>query len=141
VKLSYPAVFYPWDEPGATGYTAEVPDLPGCLSEGPSLAEAILMVTEAASGWILGELEEGLPVPPPSPLGVIKPAEGEDGFVNMIALDLSEYIKKYPRKTTKKTVDVEIPAYLTDFADSRRLDYSKIILDSLNAMYFQEMRV
>jgi predicted RNase H-like HicB family nuclease len=44
----------------------EVPDLPGCVSEGDSLAEAIIMGTDAASGWVLTELEDGKPAPAPA---------------------------------------------------------------------------
>jgi len=95
MKLSYPAIFYPWDEGG--GYTVEVPDLPGCVTEGASLAEAIRMGVEAASGWILGEIREGLPVPPPSPVGAIKPEE-DDGFVNLLALDLEEHERKFSHR-------------------------------------------
>ena len=44
------------------GSTVEVPDLPGCVSEGDSLADAILMATDAACGWVLDELEDGKPL-------------------------------------------------------------------------------
>jgi predicted RNase H-like HicB family nuclease len=60
MKLTYPAVFYE----GEGGYAVEVPDLPGCASGGATLAEAIIMGTNAASGWVLTELEDGKPVPP-----------------------------------------------------------------------------
>ena len=38
MKLIYPAIFYPFEE--GEGYTVEVPDLPGCVSEGDTLADA-----------------------------------------------------------------------------------------------------
>ena len=38
MKLIYPAIFTPCTE--KEGYTVEVPDLPGCVSEGDSLIEA-----------------------------------------------------------------------------------------------------
>ena len=57
MKLIYPAIFTPCIE--KEGYTVIVPDLPGCVTEGNSLINAIEMGTDAASGWILGELEEG----------------------------------------------------------------------------------
>ena len=41
MKLVYPAIFSPWDD--GDGYTVEVPDLPGCVTEGATLADAILM--------------------------------------------------------------------------------------------------
>ncbi|MCI8883056.1 MAG: type II toxin-antitoxin system HicB family antitoxin, partial [Lachnospiraceae bacterium] len=49
MKLTYPACFYPCEQKKG-GFTVEVPDLPGCVSEGSTLAEAILMGTDAASG-------------------------------------------------------------------------------------------
>ena len=50
MKLLYPAIFYPCEE--KKGYTVVVPDLPGCVSEGDSLADAILMGTDATCGWL-----------------------------------------------------------------------------------------
>ena len=57
MKLVYPAIFTPCQE--LSGYTIEVPDLPGCITEGRTLAEAIEMGIDAASGWILDEMEDG----------------------------------------------------------------------------------
>jgi predicted RNase H-like HicB family nuclease len=34
------------------GYTVEVPDLPGCITEGGTLAEAKRMAREAVEGWL-----------------------------------------------------------------------------------------
>ena len=59
MKLVYPACFY--QDPETGNYTVEVPDLPGCVSGGPTLADAILMAEDAASGWVLDELEHGSP--------------------------------------------------------------------------------
>ncbi len=83
-KLLYPACFYPCeDKPGA--YTVTVPDLPGCISEGDSLEEALIMATDAASGWVLDEIEEGRPVPKASDMESIQP-ETSDGFVKLLVL-------------------------------------------------------
>ena len=95
MKLTYPACFYPW-EGKKGGYTVEVPDLPGCVSEGSTLAEAILMGTDAASGWVLDELEGGRPAPEASPLENITPDPG--GFVNLLVLDMDAYAEKYENK-------------------------------------------
>ena len=56
MKLTYPACFYP-DEERKGAFAVVVPDLPGCVSGGDTLAEAILMGTDAASGWVLDELD------------------------------------------------------------------------------------
>ena len=47
MKLAYPALFSPWDS--GDGYTVEFPDLPGCVTEGASLAEATEMAPLAGS--------------------------------------------------------------------------------------------
>ena len=57
MKLVYPVVLYPSGVPG--GYTVLCPDMPGLVTEGRNLPEALDMAVDAASGWVLGELEEG----------------------------------------------------------------------------------
>ena len=42
------------------GFWAEVPALPGCVSEGQTLEETIANVREAAEGWILVATERAL---------------------------------------------------------------------------------
>lgn len=85
-KLLYPACFYPCeDKLGA--YTVIVPDLPGCISEGDSLDEALTMAADAASGWALDELEEGKPIPQASDAKAIHP-DSPDGFVKLLAIEI-----------------------------------------------------
>jgi hypothetical protein len=91
------------------------------------------MGAEAACGWILNHIERGKPVPPPSPIEAVKPDEG--GFATLLVLDLDGYSKKYGRNTVVKNLDIEIPAYLDTFAESQRLDLSKVMQDSLNDLY------
>ena len=62
MKLIYPAVFKPFTDQSG-GYVVEFPDLPGCVTEGKNLEQAIEMGIDAASGWILGELEDGEQIP------------------------------------------------------------------------------
>ena len=132
MNLIYPAVFYPCKQTG--GYAVEVPDLPGCLSQGETLTEAMLMINEAAAGWILGEMEDGNPVPPPSPREAIIPdSEEPDGFVNLISLDLDEHARKFGRKVVRK--NITIPAYLNTFAESQNLNFSKVLQESLAEKY------
>jgi predicted RNase H-like HicB family nuclease len=50
-----------------TGYSAFVPDLPGCISTGPTRSAVEANMREAIEFHIEGlRLEEGLPVPEPS---------------------------------------------------------------------------
>lgn len=49
------------DEDG--GYTVEVPSLPGCVSEGDTLEEALANIKEAIEMYIEILEEDGRPVP------------------------------------------------------------------------------
>ena len=126
MKLTYPAIFYPCAE--SSGYTVEVPDLPGCVSEGNSLAEAILMAEDAACGWVLDELEDGNPAPVCSKPSQIVP-ETPDGFVSMLVLDMNAYAEKYGDKAVRKSLT--IPAYLNTIAEKRGINFSQVLQDAL----------
>jgi len=128
MKLVYPAILYPCQE--NEGYTVEVPDLPGCVSEGNSLADAIFMGTDAASGWILDEWEDGNAVPPPSHPSDIHPEEG--GIVTLLALDMLSYAEKYGAKAIRK--NLTIPAYLNTFAEANGVNFSNVLQEALTAL-------
>jgi len=50
--------------PGEDGYwVAEVPSLPGCISQGTTRAEALVNIKEAIEVYIEALEEDGLPVP------------------------------------------------------------------------------
>jgi predicted RNase H-like HicB family nuclease len=129
MKLTYPACFYKDDETGA--YAVEVPDLPGCATGGDTLADAILMGIDAASGWVLTELEEGRPAPSASAIDAINPEPG--GFVSLLALDMDAYAEKYGDKAVRK--NLTIPAWLNTFAETNRVNFSQVLRDSLTEMY------
>lgn len=133
MKLTYPACFYP-DEEKEGAYAVVVPDLPGCVSGGSTLAEAILMGMDAASGWVLDELEDGKTPPPASPLESIIPDQG--GFVNMLVLDMDSYAEKYGEKPIRKALT--IPAWLNTFAENNHINFSQVLQDSLTAIYQQQ---
>lgn len=129
MKLTYPAIFYEGDG----GYAVEIPDLPGCVSGGETLAEAILMGTDAASGWVLDELEDGKPVPRTSPVEAIHPEAG--GFVSVLVLDMDAYAAKYGKKAVRK--NLTIPAWLNTFAETKHVNFSQVLQNSLTALYEQ----
>lgn len=129
MKLSYPACFYQDHETG--NYTVEVPDLPGCVTGGPTLADAILMAEDAASGWVLDELEDGKPIPNATPVQSITPDEG--GFVSVLVLDMDAYAEKYGSAAVRK--NCTIPAWLNTFAEARHINFSKVLTDGLTELY------
>jgi antitoxin HicB len=62
------------DEEGG-GYLVEFPDLPGCMSDGETIEEAIANGEDAKRCWISAMKEAGRPIPPPS----VEPTEGFSG--------------------------------------------------------------
>jgi len=92
------------------------------------------MGTDAASGWVLTELEDGKSEPRASRLEDIHPEDG--GFVSMLVLDMDAYAEKYGNKAVRK--NLTIPAWLNTFAEARHINFSKVLQDSLTALYRQE---
>lgn len=135
MRLTYPACFYP-DEERKGAYAVVVPDLPGCVSGGNTLAEAILMGTDAASGWILDELEDGKSAPEASPIESITPDPG--GFVSILVLDMDSYAEKYGEKAVRK--NLTIPAWLNTFAEKNHINFSQVLQDALTAIYQQKQK-
>ena len=50
-------------ERSGTGYGAYVPDLPGCVAVGATLAETERLIREAVEFHLEGLREDGIPVP------------------------------------------------------------------------------
>lgn len=128
MKLTYPAIFYPSED---GGYTVSVPDLPGCTTEGDTLAEAVEMAIDAASGWVLDELEDGNTPPHASPMDAIQPDAG--GFTSLLVLDMDTYAEKYGDKAVRK--NLTIPAWLNTFAEQNHINFSKVLQEALITIY------
>lgn len=126
MKLIYPACFYPCEE---GGYTVTFPDLPGCVTEGDSLYEAVDMAIDAASGWLLDEAENNRSIPNASEIKSVIADEYENGFVSIISVDLDEYSKKYGNKAVKKTLT--IPAWLNSLAEKENVNFSQMLQNAL----------
>ena len=128
MKLVYPAIFT--SEKGTPGYAVEFPDLPGCFTCGDDLAEALFMAEDAASGWVLDELENGQLAPEATNMEGIKTEAGQ--FVTLIALDMETYAAKYGKNAVKKTLT--IPAWLNTFAEQNGISCSKVLQDALTRL-------
>ena len=116
----FPAVFKHNDD---GTFTITFPDLPGCISEGKDLKDALLMSQSALTEWICYLLDKGCEVPDPS-----KPSDisiGDDSFVNMVYADLRD------KRAVKRTVS--IPKWLDERASEAGLSLSRILQDALKA--------
>lgn len=64
MRLPYRVDIYPEDD----GFTAVVPDLPGCMTCADSLDEVWEMIEEAKELWLQVALEDGSYIPEPAPV-------------------------------------------------------------------------
>lgn len=125
MKLSYPICLYPNDN----GYTVIIPDLKGVVTEGKDLSDAIYMATDAASLWVLDELEEGRKPPKASDPAKIKADEYENGIVSVVMLDMDAYAEKYGSKAVRK--NCTIPAWLNTAAEAQHINFSAVLQNAL----------
>ena len=134
-KLLYPAVFKPFSD-NSGGYVVEFPDLPGCVTEGKTLEDAIEMGMDAACGWILGELEDGEQIPKASEYKNVIVEEG--AMVNMLLLDIDSYAEQYGENAVRK--NLTIPAWLNTYAEKNHINFSKVLQDALLSMAKGQMK-
>lgn len=125
MKLSYPVCLYP----NNNGFTAVVPDLKGCVTEGKDYTDAITMAIDAASLWVLDELEEGRKPPKASNPLEIKADEYEGGIVSVVMLDMDAYAEKYGSKAVRK--NCTIPAWLNTVAEAQNINFSAALQSAL----------
>lgn len=127
MKLIYPAIFTTLEK--QDGFCVTFPDLPGCVTQGSNLSEAIENAQDAASGWVLDELEDGKPAPEASDIRALKVEDGQ--IANLILLDMDSYAEKYGEKAVRK--NCTIPAWLNTAAENQNVNFSQVLQDALVA--------
>jgi antitoxin HicB len=65
-SLAYPVIISPLSDEDGGGFLATVPDLPGCMSDGETPAEAIDNVQDAIEEWLDLARKLGREIPVPS---------------------------------------------------------------------------
>jgi len=65
-RVDYTITITPLSDADGGGYLAEVPDLPGCMSDGETPQEAAANIQDAIAEWIDAAKDMGRPVPVPS---------------------------------------------------------------------------
>ena len=114
----YPALFHS-NEDGS--FTITYPDLPGCISEGKSLGNAMYMAQSALTQWIEYLTDKKQSIPLASNLESIKTTQDE--FVNLIRVEIKE------NRAVKRTVS--IPKWMDDEVIETGLSLSRVLQDAL----------
>ena len=115
----YPALFHFNENDGS--YTITYPDLPGCVSEGKSLENALYMAQDALRQWLECTIEVGQEIPAASRVESIAHKQGE--FVNLIRVELKD------TRAVRRTVS--IPKWMYDAATSANISLSRVLQDAL----------
>jgi len=119
-KYIFPAVF---ESDGKGGYTVTFPDLPGCITEGDTLEEALYMAKEALELFIYNLEEDNEPIPEPTPPEKIKVPEG--AFVTLIEAYMPPVRDEMANKSVKKTVT--LPRWLNEAAEKANINFSQVL--------------
>jgi predicted RNase H-like HicB family nuclease len=127
MRYAYPAIFSKEEVKNrGTVYTVVFPDIPGCVTEGDSIPEAIEMAREALAGCLLVMQDYKEPIPAATELNALHP---DDGFVSLVDLDMEEYKRKAQTKAVTRTVS--LPQWLDTMARDAGLNFSQTFQDAI----------
>lgn len=129
MKYTYTAIFAPTED--KTEFYARVPDLPGCVTTGDDLDDAIDQITDAAAAWLVVAEDEGIPIAAPTKQEDI--AHGPDEVFSLIRVDSIAYRAKTDERAVRK--NVSLPAWMAALADKRGVNCSQVLQDGLRAMF------
>lgn len=125
MKYIYTATFVPNED--GTKYYCRVPDLPGCITTGSSIDDAIEMITDAASGWLVVAEDEGNEIPAPTPQ--YKLDIPENAICSIIRIDTFAYRAATDTRAVRK--NVSLPAWMAALAEKRGVNCSQVLQDGL----------
>ena len=114
----YPAVFHA-NEDGT--FTVMYPDLPGCITEGKDLANAMYMAQSALTQWIEYLTDKKEEIPSAHTMQETPAEAGE--FVNLIRAEIKD------NRAVKRTVN--IPKWMDDQVSKAGLSLSRVLQDAL----------
>ena len=125
MKYIYTATFVPNEN--ETKYYCRVPDLPGCITTGNSIDDAIEMITDAASGWLVVAENEGNEIPAPTPQHKLDIPENT--ICSIIRIDTFAYRAATDTRAVRK--NVSLPAWMATLSEKRGVNCSQVLQDGL----------
>ena len=129
MKYIYTALFTPIED--GSGYYVKVPDLPGCITTGNSLSDAIDQITDAMSAWLVVAEDEGEPIAPPTPQEQL--ANDSDSICSLISADTIEYRAQTDTSAVRK--NDSLPRWMSRLADKRGINCSQVLQDALRSIF------
>ena len=135
MKYVYTAVFTP-SEDNAKIY-ARVPDLPGCVTTGRDIQDAMEQISDAASGWLVVAEDEGLEIPSAAPQSRIP--RNEEDTLSLVRVDTVAYRAMTDTHAVRK--NVSLPAWMANLADKRGINCSQILQEGLRLRLSAEQSI
>ena len=121
--IAYPAILDNSENENGE-YTVTFPDVPGAISQGKDIPEAMANASEAL-GLMLYDVKK---LPEVSNLKDVE-NENKDSFVTMIFSNLDEIAKTVKKPTVKK--NTTIPGDLAQKAEAAGINFSKTLTEAL----------
>lgn len=108
-------------------FYAKVPDIDGCITTASSLTEAIDLITDAMSlSLVVLEDEDIQPKHPTTQSDI---PHSPDDILTIIQADTIKYRGQTDTKAVRK--NVSLPAWMSNLADKRGINCSKVLQDAL----------
>ncbi len=119
MRIVYPALL---SRTASGGYVVRVPDVPGCVTTGEDLPDALESIRDALAGClcVLEDVGRSLPVAS-APSAVAE--EGAD--VVLVDVDLLKYREETDTRAVRK--NVSMPAWMATLADRQGLNCSQLL--------------
>lgn len=120
-------LYYAFFDPEDGGYNVTFLDLPGCITCGDNMSEALYMAKDALEGWMINIEDDGESIPTPSePNQIMIPAYN---LLIPIEADTRLARIKFGNKSIKKTLT--LPFWLNEVAEKHHVNFSKILQEAL----------
>ncbi len=110
---------------------AKVPDLPGCVSSGKSLFDAITMIEDAASAWLVTAEDNGITINPPTEQ--VKLKKGKNDILSVISIDTIDYRARTETRAVRK--NVSLPAWMAKLVEKKGINCSQVLQESLMKVF------
>ena len=120
----FPAIFEPCEE---GGYFINFPDLPGCMTQGENLKDAMYMAKDVLELYMYNLEEDNEDIPTPSNPTDIKFTKGS--FIVPIEAYMPLIRSQIANKAIKKTLT--IPYWLNIIAEDKKVNFSQLLQAAL----------
>lgn len=125
MKYTFTAVLSPKES--GNGFYCRVPDLPGCITTGKDLSDAVEQITDAASIWLVDAEDDERAISAPS--DQVHISHEPDDVLTLIQIDTLAYRSLIDTRAVRK--NVSLPAWLSNMADKKGINCSQVLQEAL----------